>query len=158
MDFEKRETHLMLLMLQLILLKICFEDGSHCLSLFLDLTKAFDCVNHSVLLEKLREYGFDDVSLSLVESFLKNRNQMVFWNGQWSRKMLIRNGVPQGSILGPLLFMVFVNDFPDFINMADLILFADDSTVTVGGSELNSLVTWSDVALFVYGKILVQCQ
>ena len=124
----------------------CFEDGSHCLSLFLDLTKAFDCVDHSILLDKLREYGFDDVSLSLVESYLKNRYQMVFWNGQWSRKMLIRSGVPQGSILGPLLFIVFVNDFPDFINMADSILFADDSTVTVGGSELDSLVTWSDVA------------
>ena len=48
--------------------------------------------------------------------------------------------------MGPLLFIVFVNDFPDFINMADSILFADDSTVTVGGSELDSLVTWSDVA------------
>ena len=58
----------------------------------------------------------------------------------------IRSGVHQGSILGPLLFIVFVNDFPDFINRANLILFADDSTVTVGGSELDYLVTWSDVA------------
>ena len=63
--------------------------------------------------------------------------------------MLIRSGVPQGSILGPLLFIVFVNDVPDFINMADLILFADDSTVTVEDSELDYLVTWSDVAQLI---------
>ena len=59
---------------------------------------------------------------------------------------LIRSGVPQGSILGSLEFIVFVNAFPNFINMADSILFPDDSTGTVGGNKLDSLVTWSDGA------------
>lgn len=114
-----------------------FESGECTLSLFLDLTKAFDCVPHAALLAKLRRYGLCESSCRLVQSFLTDRLQTVFVNNKWSQKTNNTIGVPQGSILGLILFLIFINDFPDFMNLVHNVLFADDTNISVSCNDMN---------------------
>ena len=96
--------------------------------IYLDLSKAFDKVPHSLLLLKLNSYGISGSLLSWFSSYLTDRYQRVVLDGVYSDWLLITSGVPQGSILGPLLFLVYVNDLPSYINSQSTIaLFADDS-------------------------------
>ena len=84
------------------------KKSSYCV--FLDFAKAFDTVNHNILLHKLNHYGIKDKALSLFSSYLLNRTQMTEVNGKFSEEGLIRHGVPQGSVLGPLLFLLYINE------------------------------------------------
>ena len=93
---------------------------------FLDLSKAFDKVWHEGLLYKLNSNGINGNALHLIKSFLHNRNQRVVLNGQISSWLSIRGGVPQGSVLGPLFFLIYVNDLPEGLNF-EVKLFADDT-------------------------------
>ena len=81
-------------------------------SICLDLSKAFDTLDHSILLKKLNHYGIDGKALQLCESYLTNRTQYVEINGVKSGALPITTGVYQGSILGPLFFIIYINDFP----------------------------------------------
>ena len=81
-------------------------------SLFLDLSKAFDTVNHQILLNKLKFYGLQQSEYNWFQAYLSNKKQQVYVNGIASDSCLISTDVPQGSILGPLLFIIFVNDLP----------------------------------------------
>ena len=101
--------------------------SSYCV--FLDFAKAFDTVNHSILLGKLQHYGIDGISLSLFDSYLSNRKQQVEINGTLSDPGIIKHGVPQGSVLGPLLFLLYINDISKSSNILKFFLFADDTTV-----------------------------
>ncbi len=118
------------------------EDNLYVISTFIDLSKAFDTINHDILLKKLSYYGIRGICLDLLKSYLSNRLQKVKIakpdaSVVFSRYTGISCGVPQGSILGPLLFLLYINDMPAVSSKLDFVLFADDTTIT--GSSRNLL-------------------
>ena len=98
-------------------------------AVYLDLSKAFDTIDHSTLLHKLRFYGFSDSALKLLESYLTDRYQFIQMEDICSDTIGMEVGVPQGSILGPLLFIIYVNDIPNASQLLNAILFADDTSL-----------------------------
>ena len=104
------------------------DNGNVTGAVLLDFRKAFDLVNHEVLLNKLRYYNFEDKSLSWLQSYLSNRTQTVHIGNTHSNPAPISCGVPQGSVSGPVLFLLFINDLPLHVNNSLLDLFADDAT------------------------------
>ena len=113
--------------------------------IFCDIRKAFDCVNHTIILDKLEVYGIKGKSKKLLKSYLTGRYQKVMIargtpNSNSSEWEQIKSGVPQGSILGPLLFLLYVNDFPSIIpNPNSVVLFADDTSILTTDSNLQNL-------------------
>ena len=99
------------------------------INLYLDLSKAFDSLSHKTLIGKLKHYGICDVALKLMKSYLENRKQYVQFDTCTSDMKSIRNGVPQGSILGPLLFLIYINDFPNSSKLFNFLMYADDTTL-----------------------------
>ena len=93
-----------------------------------DISKAFDRVWHAGLLHKLKSYGISGQIFSLISSFLSNRQLRVVLNGKSSQEYLVNAGVLQGSILGPTLFLLYINDLPDDV-ICDIAIYADDTTV-----------------------------
>lgn len=107
-----------------------WEERHNAVGVFCDLSKAFDCVCHSTLLLKLKHYGFTHDSLEMMKSYLEGRVQKVNVNGALSAGGTVNIGVPQGSILGPFLFLVYINDLPYMVqNTAGIVLFADDTSL-----------------------------
>ena len=108
-------------------------------SIFIDLRKAFDTVNHSILLHKLEHYGIRGTALNWFKSYLSNRKQYVYINGATSTLLDITCGVPQGSVLGPLLFLIYINDLPNISKIFEIFLFADDTNLYHEADSLNLL-------------------
>lgn len=106
---------------------------------FLDLTKAFDTVDHSILLKKLELYGVNGISLTWFESYLFERKQCCFVNGHLSKCSIIKCGIPQGSILGPLLFLIYINDLPCCIKNSKPRLFADDTNLSKAAESIKTI-------------------
>ena len=110
------------------------------LLLFIDFRKAFDTVDSNLLLTKLFHYGFDTNALKIVADYFTNRNQITKINSICSASNSIKLGVPQGSILGPLFFLIFINDLPPFLNKLKSKLFADDTTLYHQHSDIKQLI------------------
>ena len=108
---------------------------------FVDLSKSFDTIDHDILLANLEFYGIRGIALDWFKSYLFNRKQYVSYNCSQSYQLNSKHGVPQGSVLGPLLFIIYTNDLPDCVDQAEIILFADDTTI------YNSSIKYS---LFIY--------
>jgi hypothetical protein len=116
------------------------DAGKIPLNIYIDLSKAFDTLDHSILVQKLKFYGVNGSALNLFKSYLKNRKQYVDWDEHNSDFMDISTGVPQGSILGPLLFIIYINDIPNSTEKFHLIMYADDTTmyIPIDNTSLSS--------------------
>ena len=120
------------------------------LVLFLDLAKAFDCVDHAILLKKSTGYGICGDVHSWLRSFLCNRTQQVIFKGNLSSEGPITVGVPQGSILGPLLFSIYVNDLPNVVSTSDINMFADDTELHYCHGDLPTVECALQADLEIY--------
>ena len=115
------------------------DDGLTNAILFVDLKKAFDTIDHEILLSKLELYGFKGVSLNLFRDYLSDRTQVTVINNINSETSFISCGVPQGSILGPLLFLLYINDLPNCNLLSDVRMYADDTNLTFASKDPNEL-------------------
>ena len=104
------------------------------INIYLDLSKAFDTIDHIILIDKLKYYGVHGTNLNLFSSYLENRKQYPEIDNIKSNMLQITTGVPQGSILGPLLFIIYINDFAQASKMFNFLIYADDTTLS---STLN---------------------
>ena len=120
--------------------KRAIDQGILAGALLTDLSKAFDCLNHELLIAKLESYGLGHKSLAYIYSYLTDRKQRTKVNGSFSEWADISCGVPQGSILGPLLFNIYLNDIFFFVKECDIANYADDNTLYTTGSKIDTLL------------------
>ena len=115
--------------------------GKHVAGVFLNFRKAYDTVNHSILLNEMHAYGIRGNILDWFKSYLNKREQFTSINNTHSDKKNISCRIPQGSVLGPLLFLIYINDLPNVSKKTYSIIFADDTSVFLEGNNLNSSST-----------------
>ena len=120
--------------------KKTLDKGGFAGALLMDLSKAFDCLNHELLIAKLSAYGFSPNALRLVHSYLSERKQRVKINGSFSTWRETMIGVPQGSVLGPLLFNIYLNDLFMFVKDAQICNYADDTTIYACDSNIEGVI------------------
>ena len=119
--------------------KQALDKNHYVAAILMDLSKAFDCLPHDILLSKLSAYGLSSKSVSLLGNYLSFRKQQVKIQGVVSSWSGIKKGVPQGSILGPLLFNAFINDIFYFIKEGTLYNYADDNTLSFHNNNFDKL-------------------
>ena len=124
------------------------DEGNYVFGIYIDLKKAFDTVQHQILLQKLQHYGIRGIALDWFNSYLSNRKQFVVTNGIQSDILELSNyGVPQGSVLGPILFLLFINNIHNSLDNIIIKLFADDTNCFVSGNDFNSLERLAETEL-----------
>lgn len=139
--FRKNRSTELALMTQKEFILQKFEEKKMVLGIFLDFSKAFDLISHDVLLKKLDRYGIRGVAHSLITSYLQHRSQFVAIAGDQSELKSVRTGVPQGSILGPYLFILYINDIVNVDPSAKCVIYADDTSLFFDGdlgSEMSN--------------------
>ena len=124
-------------------------SNKHVLGIFIDLSKAFDTLDHDILLNKLNSYGIRGTALTLLKSYLTNRKQYVMYNDVPSETMDVKFGVPQGSILGPLLFLLYMNDIVNCFSDSEVkfVLYADDTNIFISGPSREATYKKANLVL-----------
>ena len=122
------------------------------IGVFLDLSNVFDTLNHGILFSKLENYGIRGVALNWIKSYFHNREQFVQYNNVTSSQLITQCGVPQGSILGPLLFILYINDLPNASRIIEPLLFADDTSICYSHSDPVVLASVLNEALQSIGS------
>ena len=135
--FRKFHSTYMALMTLMDKLITALENGEHVIGIFLDFSKAFDTVDHEILLKKMHHYGIRGTAYKWFQSYLSNRKQYVTYNGICSSTKDVKCGVPQGSILGPMLFLIYINDLCSICKYTTPILFAYDTNLFSSGKDLK---------------------
>ena len=114
------------------------ENKNHVIGIFIDLSKAFDTIAHNKLLNKLEHYGVRGRCYQILRSYLTKRKQQTKFKTEISDECDIKYGVPQGSVLGPLLFLIYINDLVNSTTFGEFVLFADDTNIFVTGKDEKS--------------------
>ena len=119
------------------------------LNIYLDLSKAFDTLDHAILLDTLFHYGIRGNPLKLISSYLENRQQFVEFRNTKSKILQISTGVPHGSILGPLLFLIYINDFPSASSYFNLIMYAGDTILysNIDSPNQNNMIRLTETKI-----------
>ena len=137
--FRKHHSTEFCIMALLNLLSVKLDQGYYVLTIFLDFTKALDCIDKQILYDKLiNKFNFSDVAAKYILSYLTNRKCFVNIDGAKSSQNVIPFGVPQGSILGPLLFLIYINDLPSFLS-CNVFLYADDTTLVICSRDIPQM-------------------
>ena len=145
--FQRNHSTVMALTVLVDKIADALQNGEFVIGVFLDFSKAFDTVNHNILFKKLEYFGIRGIALKWLQSYLYKRTQYVCYNGVNSQMKYITCGVPQGSILGPLLFLLYINDIVNVSEILFPILFADDTNVFLRGKEPIQLAESMNVQL-----------
>lgn len=122
-----------------------FDKGCHTSVTLCDLSKAFDCVSHELLIAKLEFYGIRGSALDFFKSYLHERKQKVFLGEEISNEAFIQHGVPQGSVLGPLLFIFYINDIFHHVYPVSCTCYADDFSYYITDKDIGLLNNSSEL-------------
>ena len=137
------------------LIQEALRENNHVLGIFIDLSKAFDTIDHRTLLAKLNRYGIRGTAGSLIESYLSKRTHYTELLKEKSDELVIQFGVPQGSVLGPLLFLLYINDITRLSNLGVYVLFADDTNIFVKGKTANEAYEKGNQLLKCLSKYMI---
>ena len=137
--FRKKISTTMALLELVDKISTSMEKNEFTIGIFIDLAKAFDTVNHQILLAKLYHYGIRGIAHDWFKNYLSNRLQYVHFNNTESNRLPVTCGVPQGSILGPLLFIIYINDLNVVSKLVTFIMFADDTNIFISGKNLDNI-------------------
>ena len=138
LGFREKHSSYMALITLMDHLTEALERGEAVIGLFLDFSKAFDTVDHEILLIKLHHYGIRGEMLNWFRDYLSNQTQCVLYDGVSSELLPVKCGVPQGSILGPLLFLLYISDLPNAATNLFSVLYADAANMFASGKDTNN--------------------